>query len=333
MKLFKRDGHYHVEYYDHQLNKLRRKSLKTKNKQEAIQKISELKRLVAEQQKVPNVLLMQFRDDYVTFMQASSSPKYLRSIKLSFRRLIKYVGEDKYLKDLTKPVAVNFLYSVFAESKHAAYLYMRTLKAALNKGISLGYLNENVFVGIKLPKVPKNFPVFISPEELDKIVVGIQEEDIKQIIVFAFFSGMRINEILNLQWSQINFKKHLIMVECSEGFTTKNKSSRQIPIHQKILEILLSRQSKKNISYVFSKNSVRYNDDFISKKFKKGVRAAGLSDDIHFHTLRHSFASNLIQKGISLYVVKELLGHSSISTTQIYSHLKNDNLVNAIAIL
>ena len=83
--------------------------------------------------------------------------------------------------------------------------------------------------------------------------------------------------------------------------------------------------------YVFSKSGILFRQEFISKKFKKAVRASGLSDKIHFHTLRHSFASNLVQNGVSLYVVKELLGHESISTTQIYSHLNQDNLVNAIS--
>ena len=333
MKLFKRDGHYHVEYFDHTFNKVRRKSLKTKNKQEALQKISTFESYLIEQQKSPVILLTQYRDEYENFMKSLCSAKYLKSIKLSFRRLIKFVGEDKYLIDITKPIAMNFLYGVFAESKHAAYLYLRTLKAAMNKGIDLGYLNENVFTGIKLPKISKKFPVFITVNQLEKINDNVKEKDIKQIIVFAFYTGMRINEILNLQWININSEKKLIVVESSEDFTTKNKSSRQIPVHSKVADILLNNSEKKNGLYIFNKNGFRYNDDFISKKFKRAVRNAGLSDDIHFHTLRHSFASNLVQNGISLYVVKELLGHSSISTTQIYSHLKNDNLVNAISTL
>ena len=77
----------------------------------------------------------------------------------------------------------------------------------------------------------------------------------------------------------------------------------------------------------------KLNEDFVSRKFKQAVRKAKLDEGIHFHTLRHSFASNLVQKGVSLYVVKELLGHESITTTQIYSHLQKKNLRDAIDLL
>jgi integrase/recombinase XerD len=61
--------------------------------------------------------------------------------------------------------------------------------------------------------------------------------------------------------------------------------------------------------------------------------ASGLISKIHFHSLRHSFASNLAQRGINLYVIQKLLGHSKITTTQIYSHLRNEDLVKAIKVL
>ncbi|HZW40650.1 MAG TPA: tyrosine-type recombinase/integrase [Ignavibacteriaceae bacterium] len=92
--------------------------------------------------------------------------------------------------------------------------------------------------------------------------------------------------------------------------------------------------SIKNDDYIFSKlKDVKLNEDYVSKQFKKAIRAAQLNDKIHFHTLRHSFASNLVQAGVSLYVVKELLGHSEINTTSIYSHLVADNLSSAVALL
>lgn len=75
----------------------------------------------------------------------------------------------------------------------------------------------------------------------------------------------------------------------------------------------------------------RYTGDHISQSFKRACKAAGFDDAIHFHSLRHSFASNLVQKGVPLYTIKELLGHSSISTTEIYSHLNLETLREAIA--
>jgi len=88
----------------------------------------------------------------------------------------------------------------------------------------------------------------------------------------------------------------------------------------------------KNIStYIFSKSDgKKFTGDYFSRRFKRVCRKAELDKSIHFHSLRHSFASNLVQKGVSLYTVKELLGHASISTTEIYSHLNMDSLREAV---
>jgi integrase/recombinase XerD len=75
---------------------------------------------------------------------------------------------------------------------------------------------------------------------------------------------------------------------------------------------------------------IKLNENFVSKQFKKSVRLAKLNERFHFHSLQHSFASTLVQRGISLYAVKELLGHEDIKTTQVYSHLHQQNLRDAI---
>jgi len=94
-----------------------------------------------------------------------------------------------------------------------------------------------------------------------------------------------------------------------------------LPIHDKHLRA----------EYVFCKdNGFRISKDYVSKMFKKACRAAGVSEGIHFHSLRHSFASRLVQQGVPLYTVKELLGHSSIATTEIYSHLDMETLREAV---
>jgi site-specific recombinase XerD len=120
-----------------------------------------------------------------------------------------------------------------------------------------------------------------------------------------------------------------IRVRNKDGFTTKSKKERVIPISNVVYD-LLSRMDKK-CNYIFSKNLVKLNDDLVSKSFKNCVKEnPTLNQKIHFHTLRHSFASNLAQRGVNLYVIQKLLGHSSITTTQIYSHLRTEDLVQAI---
>lgn len=89
-----------------------------------------------------------------------------------------------------------------------------------------------------------------------------------------------------------------------------------------------------NNNYIFYRiKGIKFNENYVSKQFKVAVRDCGLNDNIHFHTPRHSFASRLIQKGASVFVVKELLGHEDIKTTQIYSHLKTENLTEAVNLL
>jgi len=96
---------------------------------------------------------------------------------------------------------------------------------------------------------------------------------------------------------------------------------------------ILNRKRQQN-DFVFNRyEGVKLNESYISKRFKKSVRTAKLNDEIHFHSLRHSFASALVQRGVSLYAVKELLGHENIKTTQIYSHLQQHNLSIAVHLL
>jgi site-specific recombinase XerD len=108
-------------------------------------------------------------------------------------------------------------------------------------------------------------------------------------------------------------------------------------MNEKVRSILLSRSNSNThqpheLVFYRIRNNILYQES-ISKQFKKIVRKSNLNDKIHFHTLRHSFASLLAQKGVSLYIIKELLGHEDLATTQIYSHLQQQNLRDAVNLL
>jgi integrase/recombinase XerD len=286
-----------------------------------------------EDKKHPSCTLSQFKDEYTRFIRGNYTAKYLSSVELALRKLTAYIKKDIDLSELTNGLMEKFLLHVFGYSKYSAHLYCRTLKAAMNKAIAWGYVINNPVKGIKLPKIPTKHPAFVNINDLGKIIESVSEKNVRDIIIVGFYTGMRLSEISHLKWSAVNFDSGIITVQNDAGFTTKSKHERIIPIHDKVKVLLSARYQGDANLYVFSNRGILYRQEFISKMFKKAVRQSGLSNELHFHSLRHSFASMLVQQGVSLYVVKELLGHASISTTQIYSHLVKDNLINAISVL
>ena len=329
-------------------------STKTKNRKEAekflksfVPKSKEQPQQKAQlKEKVTTIKLNEFYEEYITFIKNTYSEKYfLKAVKPSFAALKKQIN-NMPLQMITTRIIDQFISASTASSKHSASLYYRTLKAAFNKAIVWNYLQENPFNKIKAPKVPKSFPVFISESELLIILSDTQMQLMKDIFTTAFYTGMRLGELLNMRWNWIDFSQNIITIKNSSEFNSKNKKERIIPIHSKVSSILQTRQpvsawrfsqdglgKDQNDLVFFRKKNIKLNEDFVSKQFKKAVREANLNDKIHFHSLRHSFASALVQRGISLYAVKELLGHGNIKTTQIYSHLQKDNLMAAVNLL
>jgi integrase len=305
-------------------------STKSRNKADALKFISDLKRMMAAAPKPEYVTLNKFRYEYQGYIEKTRSPQYLRSVKLSFKKLVESLG-DIPLASLKVRDFEKFFMSVYQQANYAAHLYHRTLKAAFNKAVEWGYLTENPIRKIKLPRIPKTLPVFITKSDLDKIMANTKNPSLRDLFFFGFHTGMRQNEITNLQWDAVNFKDNVIKVQITDSFMTKSRRERIIPINNSLLELLVKLHSKSSSKYVFTNPcGYKYHNDYISHQFKKAVRAAGLDDRIHFHDLRHGFASSLVQQGVSLYVVRDLLGHENHETTQIYSHLKNQNLIEAV---
>lgn len=284
-----------------------------------------------------SIKLRSFIAEYKSYVKNTYSEKYLtKAVTPSFNRLQAFLP-DTPLEYITSKNIDQFISSVYAKSKFAASLYHRTLKAAFNKAVIWNYIQENPFNKIKSPKVLKSFPVYLSEAELILILNKTENQLLKDIFTIAYYTGMRLNELLSMKWNWIDSTQEVITIKNSDDFNTKNKKERIIPIHPKVKKIFqvyfqIARISKNSFVF-FRKSDIKLNGEFISKQFKKAVRAAELNEDIHFHSLRHSFASALVQRSVSLYTVKELLGHENIKTTQIYSHLQQESLNKAVNLL
>ncbi len=342
MYLFKRHGVFYLHYLDKQENRLRRISTKTKRHQEALAFLTEFKENLSEHPTAKSISIVDFQKEYVAFLQSRYSRSYVRLVESTFRILNQFLtennlGDCERLQSLSASIFERFISSKFQEAPTATGAYHRTLKAALNRAMSWGYLTENSLNRVKLPKIPKRLPVFIGESELNAICINAGSEELAKLFRFAFYTGMRRSEILNLEWQAVNLAERIIKVSNTETFTTKSKSERIIPINETLFQLLTNIQPKvysigKN--YVFHKpNGQSYAVSYVSHEFKEAARKAGVGEDIHLHSLRHSFASNLVKRGVPIVTVKELLGHTDIKTTMIYSHVRREDLVNAVKML
>lgn len=349
---------------------------------EDIEKLKILLSIVPETTQKEVVTLRVFVEEYSNLIKQNRSNAYYKSVENAFKHFTDFFGNQRAIQSLGLKDIESFVSHLQKKVSRGYRVYVRTLKAAFSKAVDWGYVKENYFFKVKLPKKQQVNPVYITSEQLTVISEQIENKTIKDLVTFAFYTGMRLNEIVNLTWKNVDLSKKIITVG-DEEFTTKGRNQRYIPICEEVHEALLrmddvqwlmvnekskkvevrgerkversetqearsnkintnnntprilrihpSRRGECKSKYVFCKvNGERFTGDYVSKTFKQACKDAGMDDAIHFHTLRHSFASNLAQCGVSLYTIKELLGHSSIATTEIYSHLNMDSLKDAI---
>jgi len=338
----KRSSFYQIVY---EVNgKKTSKSTGTANKTEAQKKLEEFKRNFDNSAKEKIELrdfkkvfpILDFKREYLEYLKPTKSKHYINSIELSFNQFTSFCGNIS-LQKINTQIIDHFISTTFARTQRGAHQYYRTLKAAFNKAVGWNYIETNPFVKVKFPRLTKVYPVFISEDELLIIVANTLYQYLKDIFTVAFYTGMRLGELINMQWHWVNFFQNHITVKCSDDFITKSKKERIVPMSEKVKSILVNRFNlavHQPTEVVFYRVKGRkLHQETISKQFKDAVRKSNLNDKIHFHSLRHSFASLLAQKGVSLYIVKELLGHEDLATTQIYSHLQQQNLIDAMNLL
>ncbi len=190
---------------------------------------------------------------------------------------------------------------------------------------------------IKTPKIGIKLPNFLTIEEVDKLLSipdintfkGLRDKTMLEIM---YSCGLRVSELISLKKKDINIKNSFIRI------IGKGNKERIIPIGEIALEYLnkyfelLSYNSKLNNSknVFINKNGLPLTRQYFFKIIKYYSIKANINKNISPHTLRHSFATHLLENGAPLIAVKNLLGHESINTTQIYTHVNERKLVSVI---
>lgn len=259
------------------------------------------------------------------------SEKTCKVYQTSFKYLIEYFG-NIFLNELDRNKIQNYLESrIQNTSVYAARKDLINLKAAFNIALEDKHILLNPCKGIKQYKLPEKQPLYFTFEEYQKLCTVIEDQQFKDLVMIAINTGMRLMELLTLRWDQINLRDNIITLNNREHIT-KSKRIRSIPINEITYKILNRLFETHDDFYVFDylKHST---DAKVSHLVKFYVLKAKLNPKLHFHSLRHTFASWLIQGGVNIYLVSKLLGHANIKTTEIYAHLRQDDFKLALKTL
>lgn len=323
-----RSGYYYIWYKDERGKKCK-VSTRTKVKGEAYQVLANFKGLVKREPK--SIGLRQFTEEFLAYAAVTYSPATVEIYKRTFSHLVAITGDMPIRKITARHIDEYNTRRLQRVKPVSASVELRALKAAFNTANRWKLLSENPSEESPLPSVPEQAPIFFTLDDFQRLLSVIREPWLKDVVMLAVLTGMRRSELANLRWAHVDFGRRLIHIETSASFKTKSGQRRTIPLSESAMRVVRSRVGKDSSDHVFSNRGRKVNVEWMTHLFKRYVRLAGLANDrLHFHSLRHTFASWLVQDGATLYEVQRLLGHSSPRVTEVYSHLQPEHLHGSV---
>ncbi|MED5475114.1 MAG: tyrosine recombinase [Candidatus Neomarinimicrobiota bacterium] len=255
---------------------------------------------------------------YSKYMKNECRKKIIKSIKLSdIKNFIQFIQTKKNNKNIVmKPMSVRRIIS--------------SIKGYHQFLVDENFTKYNPSEKLSAPKIARNIPSHLTVEEIKKMSLSIDllhKYGLRDLTIFKFLygSGLRVSELLDIKLSDILWDESLIVI------SGKGSKERYVPINSSSLEIAAKyikntrsvlASNKKHSGFLFlNYRGLKMSRMSIWKIIKELAIKANIVKKISPHTLRHSFATHLIEGGADLRALQEMLGHTDIVTTQIYSHL------------
>lgn len=281
----------------------------------------------------------QFLKEYLTVLRLEKnlSENTVASYKNDLNSLLGFLSElgledpsevkNEHLEKFFKSLADTGLLS------SSAARYFSSVKGFFKYLYLNRYITENPVDKISAPKLSKNLPDVLSVNDIDAILSKPDTEDKlglrdKAMLETLYACGLRVSELINLKHSNIFFSEEIVRV------LGKGSKERLVPIGSSAIKWIneymqrsrpLLENKAKSGSFVFlNSRGTKLSRMGIWKIVDKYTKEAGIKKDVHPHTFRHSFATHLLEGGADLRAVQEMLGHSDISTTQIYTHIDRE---------
>ncbi|MFI3260116.1 MAG: site-specific tyrosine recombinase/integron integrase [bacterium] len=269
--------------------------------------------------------------DYLKFEKKLSNNTYLsyKNDITVFSILIK-----KKIDQITKEDIQNFIYNLDKSPKTKAH-YLTVLNSFFSFLYNESIIRENPVSSIKNPKIPKKLPNYLSVTEIDSLLDMNPKTHYdyrnKAMLEVLYATGIRISELLNIETKHIDYNQGVIKI------MGKGSKERFVPINDYALKYLkiwindhrIEVLKKKLSSYAFINH---HGNEMTRQGFFKIVKQraieARIRKEISPHTLRHSFATHLLNNGADIRIIQELLGHENLVTTEIYTHLESKKMKN-----
>lgn len=223
--------------------------------------------------------------------------------------------------DLNKTDILNYLETLIHKgySKSSQNQHINSIKFYYEK--VLGKKRE--FYYIDRPRKDKKLPVVLSKEEVQRLFQSSYNLKHKTILAIIYSCGLRVSEMINLKIADIDYERNTIWIRNS-----KSNKDRQVQLAFQIQELIkqyILRYKPKQY-LINGMNGGKYSSASIQKMIKATSIRATILKDITPHTLRHSFATHLLENGTDIRVIQHILGHSNIQTTQIYTHVSTAHI-------
>ena len=232
--------------------------------------------------------------------------------------LLDFAKKSPDLMDLDDVKA--FIASTFSKkSSSSEVLFLAAVKYAYES-----IFERNITSGIRRPKKETKIPVVLSKKEVEILLNALTVQKSRLMVSLIYACGFRVSELANLKINDIDFNEKTGFIRKAKG-----KKDRAFNIPNHLIEQLKEQaenQRKDNQEFLFTGPKGRISIRNIEKIVRKAAQKAGINKEVHPHTLRHSFATHLLEAGTDIRFIQELLGHSNLNTTQIYTHVSSKEL-------
>lgn len=273
-----------------------------------------------------NDALQKFKQQLVL---KSYSPSTIRTYENEFRQFLQTI-KDVPAKDFTTQRVKDYLQYCFEKlklSENTLHSRMNALKFYYEQVLK----REKFFWEIPRPKKPMILPKLLNENELRKLFTALQNKKHKAMLFTAYSAGLRVSEIVNLKIEHIDSKRMQIFIERAKG-----KKDRYVSLSPLVLDILrkyLQEYKPVPKTWLFESEQTQtaYPSRTVQQIFANAKHKAGIRKEVGIHSLRHSFATHLLDKGTDIKYIKDLLGHFNIKTTERYLHVSKKQLVNIVS--